>query len=188
MRVLKVAGTGIGAMDQDEVEKDRADPSLEVVFATHRSRLVALASAVAGWAEADDVVQETYLRAAHNWGRVASYDRPDLWLRRVTLNLASSRRRRWLSEFAALTRLAQRRPETNEILEPRPEVWAAVRRLPDRQRRIVALRYVDEQTVTEIAQVLHLAEPTVRVHLHRARHALARMLGEDQPSDEEDRP
>ena len=55
--------------------------------------------------------------------------------------------------------------------------WDAVRSLPAQQARCVALRYVDDLDVAAIATILGCAEPTVRVHLHRARLALADRLG-----------
>ena len=54
--------------------------------------------------------------------------------------------------------------------------WALVRTLPAQQARCIALRYVDDLDVAAIAAVLGCAEPTVRVHLHRAHRSLASRL------------
>lgn len=55
--------------------------------------------------------------------------------------------------------------------------WRAVRALPQQQARCVVLRYVEDLDTAGIAAVLGCAEPTVRVHLHRARLTLAVTLG-----------
>lgn len=57
------------------------------------------------------------------------------------------------------------------------ELWAAVRRLSDRQAQVVALHYLEDRSVASIAETLRCAEGTVKVHLHRGRLSLARTLG-----------
>ena len=58
--------------------------------------------------------------------------------------------------------------------------------LPDNQRAAVALRYVEDLSPTEIADVLGCADATVRVHLHRAHKTLAARLGDTYVSGEGD--
>lgn len=77
----------------------------------------------------------------------------------------------------ALTRLGTRREIPDELPEQDEAVWRAVRQLPRRQAQVVALHYVDDRSVAEIAAVLDLAEGTVKATLHQARQALARALG-----------
>jgi RNA polymerase sigma-70 factor (ECF subfamily) len=60
---------------------------------------------------------------------------------------------------------------------PDDEFWSAVRGLPARQAQAVALHYLEDRSVADIAAVLGCAEATVKVHLHRGRLALARTLG-----------
>jgi RNA polymerase sigma factor (sigma-70 family) len=67
--------------------------------------------------------------------------------------------------------------------EANEEVWRAVRSLPKRQAQCVALRYLDDRTTAEIAEVLGCAEATVRVHLHRAHAALAERLEHPEESE-----
>ncbi len=62
---------------------------------------------------------------------------------------------------------------------PPPEVdgfWALVRQLPGRQAAAVALHYLEDRPVAEVADTLGCAESTAKVHLHRARNALAASL------------
>ncbi len=55
--------------------------------------------------------------------------------------------------------------------------WALVRQLPDRQAAAVALHYLEDRSVAQIADDLGIAEGTVKVHLSRGRAALAESLG-----------
>jgi RNA polymerase sigma-70 factor, ECF subfamily len=104
----------------------------------------------------------------------------------VVANLATSSFRRSFREARALTRLASRRPAPTEITLEDPDFWAAVRRLPRRQAQCVALHYLEDRSTAEVAEILGISEPTVRVHLHRGRLALATTLGESL--DEEEAP
>ena len=138
--------------------------------------MVALAAAVTGsHVTAEDIAQDALIRANRNWDRVSTYDKPGAWLRRVTINLALSARKRAAAELKARLRLGAERS-----LTPAPEihddVWAAVRKLPGRQRAAVALHYLEDRPVAEIAEILDCAESTAKVHLHRGRTALSQML------------
>lgn len=64
-------------------------------------------------------------------------------------------------------------------LPPDDSFWAALRSLPDRQAQAVALHYLEDLPVSEIARVLDIAEGTVKVHLHRGRLALAELLRDE---------
>jgi RNA polymerase sigma-70 factor, ECF subfamily len=106
-------------------------------------------------------------------------------VRRVVANLAVSGFRRRLAESRALVRLAARREPDPPLEAAALDFWRAVRALPSRQRQAVALFYLEDWPVAEIARFLGCTEPTVRGHLHRGRAALARHLGE--PGGEEER-
>ena len=60
------------------------------------------------------------------------------------------------------------------------EFWHAVRRLPKRQAQAVALHYLEDAPVAEIAAIMDCAENTVKVHLHRGRQALAARFGAEE--------
>lgn len=132
--------------------------------------------------EAEEVVQEAFLRAFRNWGEVGRMDRPDLWVHKVALNLATSKLRRLASESRALTRLAGRRQSASPALEPSSDrFWRLVRRLPRRQGQAVALRYAADLPVADVAAVLGCAEGTAKSHLYAARRTIAELLDEDRP-------
>jgi RNA polymerase sigma-70 factor (ECF subfamily) len=147
-------------------------------------RMVALAYALSGnrWA-AEEIAQEAFIRAHRSWRKIVGYDKPGAWLRRVTVNLATSHLRRRLVEARALALSAMGR---TSLLQDHPEaeqaLWEAVAALPKRQRQAVALHYLDGYSVAEIAGVLEMNESTVKTHLQRGRQALARMLGTEGES------
>jgi RNA polymerase sigma factor (sigma-70 family) len=143
--------------------------------------LVTLAAAIAGADRGEELAQEALLRAHREWHRIARYDKPGAWVRRVTINLAVSDRRRRGAEARAMQRVATR----PRLPAPPPEVdgfWALVRTLPDRQAAAVALHYLDDLTIAEIADALGCAEGTAKAHLHKARTALALRLRSEEPT------
>lgn len=157
------------------------------VYRREYAALVRLAWALTGrQREAEELVQEAFLRAYRCWSTVGAYERPGAWLRRVVLNLASSRLRRARAEANALMRLGQDRAPVATLHEDTLAFWAAVRRLPARQAQVVVLRYVEDRSTPEIAEVLAIAEGTVRATLHQARQELRVTLGPDD--DEDGRP
>lgn len=168
----------MGAAPDDTT--DRAGPDLtavstfEAVFHTEYHRMVALAAAVSGnRSHAEDIAQEAMGRLHRNWSKVAAYDRPGAWLRRVTINLSLSQRRRLAREAKALLRLDRTEP-TIDVDPPSIDrhVWEAVAALPGNQRAAAALHYLDDASIDEIADTLDISPSTARVHLHRARQTL----------------
>ncbi len=150
-------------------------------FRSEYRRVVGLAVVLCGQpAVAEELAQDAFVSAYRHWPRVVGYDDPGAWVRRVVVNLATSALRRRSREARAVARLALRRqPEAQDPPAADDDFWHAVRALPRRQAQCVALRYLEDRTVNEIAAVLQIAPPTVRVHLHTARSTLADQLGEE---------
>ena len=127
---------------------------------------------------AEDVTQDAFVELLRHWKKVARYDRPGAWVRRVAIRLAvdALRRERLRS---VLEKRVERPPE------PRPanvDVIRAIKELPAMQRRRSCSSFED-LPVAEFAHILDCAEPTARVHLHRARKRLAEVLGEEVSED-----
>jgi RNA polymerase sigma factor (sigma-70 family) len=163
-------------------EAVRLPGRFEYFYLQEYSTVVALAYALSGSRSgAEDIAQEAFLRAYRDWDRVGSYEHQAAWVRRVAANLATSGLRRRLLEARALARLAGRR---EPALEPLPAEEAdfgrALRALPRRQAQAVALFYVEDLSVQQIAVVLDCAEGTVKAHLAKARHTLATRLQLEQ--------
>ena len=144
--------------------------------------MVAIAAAVSGSrAVAEDLAQEAMLRAHRQWDRVSIYERPGAWVRRVTINLSLSASKRASAEMRRLLRVADRPtlPEP-DVVDDR--IWRMVAKLPKQQRAAIALHYLEDRSIDEIADILDISAATARVHLHRGRRALADDLGPEEVS------
>ena len=140
--------------------------------------VVGLAYALSGsrWG-AEDMAQEAFLAAHRDWDRIGAYDQPGAWVRRVVANLSVSGFRRRAAEAKALARI----PFVQDASLPDlgagdPEFWAAVRALPRRQAQVMALYYLEDRSVAQVAEILDVTLGTVKRHLHNGRLALARRL------------
>jgi RNA polymerase sigma-70 factor (ECF subfamily) len=138
----------------------------------------------------EELAQDAFLDAFRRWDRLLGYDRPGAWVRRAVANRAVSTRRRALTEARGLRRLVveQGDPEvttaTDQCFWDAP-FWAEVRALPARQAQCVALHYLEDRPVEEIADVLGCRVSTVKVHLYRGRLELARRLVEPRSDQRE---
>jgi RNA polymerase sigma-70 factor, ECF subfamily len=152
--------------------------SFEDFYLKDYQAVVGLAYALSGnrWL-AEDLAQEAFLAAHRNWPRVSAYDQPGAWVRRVVANLSVSAFRRRMVEAKALVRLGLgERHELPELPPDDAEFWEAVRSLPRRQSQVVALHYLDDLPVAEVAAILDMAPGTVKKHLFDGRRELARRL------------
>lgn len=144
--------------------------------------MVALAAAVGGEpAIAEDIAQEALLRALEAWPKISRYDKPGAWLRRITINLASNRRRRASTE-RRLQPVAFGGRQTVEIVLRDDGVWRAVAALPPKQRAAIALFYLEDLSVEDIAEILDCAENTAKAHLYQGRQALVERLSREDHS------
>ena len=123
---------------------------------------------------AEDIAQDAFVQAVRHWPKVAGYDRPGAWVRRVAIRLAMRDVRR-----QRLWSVIRRDVRTPPSLQPRDlDVFDAIGHLPGMQRAAIALFYLEDRPTAEIADLLGCSEPTARVHLHRGRKRLAVILGE----------
>lgn len=153
------------------------DEGFEVWYRAEHPRLVAVLALDSADVEvARDAASEAFARALERWERVGTMASPAAWTYKVALNVVRRHKRR-----VAMERLALRRQGPQRLVPPAavtPELWAAVRALPSRQRRAVGLRYVADLTEPRIAEVMDIAPGTVAATLHAARKALAASLGD----------
>jgi DNA-directed RNA polymerase specialized sigma24 family protein len=128
---------------------------------------------------AEEVAQDAFMRLHVHWKKVSRYERPDAWVRRVAIRLASRvaarERRRPLPEWGSATLGAQDGPGADL------DVTRAVAELPMRQRVAVVLFYLEDRPLPEVAHILDCSTGAVKTLLHRARTTLARRLGEEAP-------
>jgi RNA polymerase sigma-70 factor, ECF subfamily len=143
--------------------------------------------------EAEDVVQETFIKAFKHLEDFRGEARLSTWLTRIALNeaLARKRRRRNTVELGALQHRRNTQIEPSPMIAPAqdPELAAAQQQirklleraidgLPDSLRTVFVMREVEELSTTEAARLLGLGEPTIKTRLHRARRMLREVLGE----------
>ncbi len=161
----------------------------EPLVLTHQQAVYRLSYLLLGDPDdAEDIAQETFLRA---WKYLKRFDatrplRP--WLLSIASNLASNRRRSAGRYLAALMRAFRDEP-TSTTLEEKSlqhlqanDLWKAVQtlNLPDQQ--IVYLRYFLDLSVAETAEVLQVAEGTVKSRMSRALEKLRNVIQQDFPA------
>jgi len=166
------------AGDADAVSsQEPAVVSFDAFYTAQYRPMLRLAGALVGrWDIAEELVQDAFVALHRRWDRVSRYDSPIDWLRRVVSNRAISLLRRRATEVRVLTRLARQRDGSVDPPAAQHPVWAAMAALPKRQAQVMALMFVDDLSVAQVAVVLQCSENTVRTHLRRARLALAERL------------
>ena len=132
-------------------------------------------------AEAEDLVQECLLKVARRWPRVRRMDQPRAYARRVLVNLAvdgargRARRHRELGAEAAASLIAI---DPLPAVDTRAELLQALGQLPARQRAVLVLRYFNDLTEAQVAEVLGCPAGTVKSSASRG---LARLREALQP-------
>jgi RNA polymerase sigma-70 factor, ECF subfamily len=174
------------AMEQDSIAFGRPTDvedrvSLRDVFDVSYGKLVVQLYGVTGSLdEAEDLVQEAFVRAAASKRRFRSVDNPEAWLRTTAINAHRSRWRKARNGRRARELLLP--PRDPESLEQHLELITALRALPLAQRTVIALHYLADLPVEQIADELGVPTGTVKSRLSRGRDALALALG---PIEEE---
>lgn len=126
--------------------------------------------------EARDITQEAFTRLYTHWKKVRDYERPGAWLRRVAIRLATRSMNRQVILGRALEKIGV---GASDPPAAHGELHAAILTLPRSQRAAVVLHYFDGLSVREVAGALGCVEATAKVHLHRARKHLRKLLGEE---------
>ena len=151
----------------------------EAFYAAHVRGVLALAFAVTGNPQlAEDLTQDAFAVAFRKWETVGGYEDPIGFVRRVVTNRRVSVFRRSRYERLNVARLGSLLAEPYDEPEPSmaDDIWSAVRQLPTRQVQVVALHYVSDLTLSQVAAVLGISKESVNTHLRRARRALAAAL------------
>lgn len=142
-------------------------------FASYYPAIVRAVTLVVGDREvARELAQDAFVKALLHWKRVRTYEHPGAWVRTVAFRMA--------------LRAKRREPERDAIVEPTTvdatpdvDVVRAIAQLPRMQRAAIALHYLDDLPVDEVAATLGCSPSTARVHLHRGRARMAELLREE---------
>ncbi|HEY5394456.1 MAG TPA: SigE family RNA polymerase sigma factor [Trebonia sp.] len=120
-------------------------------------------------AEAEDLVQETFLRVARHWPRVCAMHHPAAYARRVLVNLVidgAERRSRRTGELdgrlRGLDRSDSRAERALAAVDVHEELLTALAGLPARQRAVIVLRYWEDLPEAEVAAILGCSPGTVK--------------------------
>lgn len=165
---------------------DGSAPAFELLMRRHNQRLFRIARAIVqDSGEAEEVVQETYVRAYENLARFEGRSSVATWLSRIALHEALRTRRKQrrarATECTAMDRLhiaddGRAAADPVERAEMRTMLAAALDALPAALRAVVMLRLVEGLSTRETAKCLRLTEANVKVSLHRARRMLSETI------------
>jgi RNA polymerase sigma-70 factor (ECF subfamily) len=162
----------------------------EIIMRRHNQRLYRIARAVVrDDAEAEDVMQDAYVRAYENLSQFEGRASFSTWLCRIAFNeaLARVRRRKRVRELDGISKSERETMPSLQCSAPSPEQEASnseVRRLleeevealPESYRTVFVLRDVEEINTAEVAKILNVTPENVKMRLHRARAVLRKKL------------
>ena len=177
-----MSGTPALALPVDKAAADDRRDRLAALYDAHEERLYNLARRLAASAsEADDLVQETFVRAARSLSSIpAGPTKEEAWLVRVLINIRRDewRRVRVSRRFGAILGHSDIASDSNaeSALIAKRAVWAALDRLHPRRRAIIVMFELEGMTPSAIAALLGISVMTVRWHLSMARRDLRRIL------------
>ena len=135
--------------------------------------------------DAEDLVQETYVRVLRHRDSLGEIRDPRVWLVRIVWNVVLDRKRRAKTrpETDDIADLARMLPASGLTAEERvasaqhhENVLRAVAQLPEKEQKVLILSAFEELSSVEIAQVLGTTESTIRSRLFRARNLLSTLL------------
>jgi RNA polymerase sigma-70 factor, ECF subfamily len=170
----------------DETRLRAEDTALAVLVDQYAGALYRVAySVLRNPADAEDAVQETFLRVLRHRESLGEVRDHRVWLIRIVWNIVLDRKRRAKSrpETDDVDELARVLPSTGLSAEEvaaaaqhHAHVLACVDRLPSKERQVLILSAFEELTSVEIASVLGITESSVRSRLFRARNLMAGLL------------
>lgn len=154
------------------------DDDYRAFYAAAFARLVGQVYLQTGdFSEAQDAVQEAFIRAWSRRRKFADGDEPEAWIRTVARRVAISRWRSARSRSAAWRRHGPV-PDVPAPGVETPLIVAALQRLPEEQRRAIVLHHLCDRTVDQVAAEVGAPTGTVKARLSRGRDALRQILAE----------
>ncbi len=179
--------------DRSLVDAARTDPArFDALYRKYVAQVYSYAVYELGnHHDAEDATERTFLAALRGLAGFEERARPDdgdgastfrVWLFQIARNAVAERRRRLrrrpeapleaAGSVAAAVDIERDAAQADEVAA----AWSAVGRLPHDRRRALILRFVDEMSTAEIAEVLQRSEGAVRVLIHRGLRGIARDL------------
>jgi RNA polymerase sigma-70 factor (ECF subfamily) len=170
----------------EEARNNAAEEAVAALVTTYAGTLYRVAfSVLRNAADAEDAVQEAFVRVLRHKDRLDEVRDRRVWLIRIVWNVVLDRKRRMKTrpetdDVAELVRVLPWQGLSAEELasaaEHHARVLGCVDRLPEKERQVLVLSAFEELPSVEIAEVLGITESSVRSRLFRARNLLAGML------------
>ena len=158
-------------------------PPLEELYERHVAGAIRLATLLTGDpSAAEDLAHEGFIRSAGRFRHLRSPASFDAYLKKTVVNLSRQRFRRQRLEREAIRREGDREPAAQAAYSPedRDVVWAAIQRLPFRQRAAIVLRYYEDLSEDQTAAVLRCTTRAANSLVSRAMTALRRDLAKEE--------
>src|SRR5690606_12418539 len=134
------------------------------------------------WATAEDLLQTALTKTYLAWKRLGTIEAVEPYTRRVLVNTATSWwRRRWHGERPTEKLPDVPAPDQHQEAIERDALWQHVRALPARQRAVLVLRFYEDLSEAQTAELLDISAGTVKSQTARALATLRRRLGVDTP-------
>ena len=188
-RIAKPLRTNQTDSTQTGISRADASQTIAALVAEYSTALYRVAFSVTrNAAEAEDAVQETFLRVLKHQSRLGEIRDYRVWLVRIVWNIVLDRKRRAktrpenedLSDHARVLPSSDRAADASAIsVQERSRILALVDRLPRREREAMLLSAVEELTTAEIASALGTTESSIRSRIFRARRELALLLEQE---------
>jgi RNA polymerase sigma-70 factor, ECF subfamily len=149
------------------------------LYAASYGRVVAQVHALVGSRdEAEECVQEAFVRAWAHRRHLSADGHPEAWVRTTAHRLAVSRWRRVVRGRRPVDRALAAPTQSPPPTETHVAVVAALQRLPEAQRLVLVLHHLADLPVSEVAREVGAPEGTVKARLSRGRTALAALLAD----------
>ena len=125
---------------------------------------------------ADDIAQETLLKAYLHYGSFQGRSSFSTWLLRIGYNCFCNHIGKKILATESITEKENLISSEDEYGKDNSELYAAIDGLPASEKAAVLLFYMEDYSTKEIAEILGMPSVTVRSHLHRARRHLKKIL------------
>jgi RNA polymerase sigma-70 factor (sigma-E family) len=156
-----------------------ADQRLSDLYAAHATGVRRLAYLATGDPhEAEDLLQEAFVRLAGRLLTLRDPERAAGYLYRTVINLARDHGRRLRRDRELREHLAPETPIASQDLGDRGQVWSALLKLPVRHRAVLFFRYYMDLSEAQTAEILNCSTSAVKSLNHRASQSLKNQLEE----------
>jgi RNA polymerase sigma factor (sigma-70 family) len=138
---------------------------------------------------ANETITDTFLVVERKWKQVEILDEPEAWTRRVALRIARKkqhRRRSWEARHEALVEAVSEGEDITLHIANRELLWRALQKLPEKQKMAIVLRYYEQFSVAESAEIMNVSPGTIMSNTFDGLRNLRRLLDEGNAAGKEE--